>query len=213
MTSLAMRLNADVLHIIFGHLDDPAEPSNQRGKALVNAAMTCKNFYQPALRVIWRKLDDLFPLFKLFSSFVMVRACRYYDQWAEKFYVSLPLREFLVRTVSCIFITLCMLDDRRCHPPRGMGTVPHARRVRSNLGFSPGAPGPPISPGPTIAPGPPIAFLERPSVFSDHGPFSIVLLGPACWWDAVVTQSPENALDHHVNPMYGPLVPPHISIT
>ncbi|KAI1788848.1 hypothetical protein LXA43DRAFT_608598 [Ganoderma leucocontextum] len=68
MISPNTRLNEDVLHLIFGHLDDL-----KRGKSLVNAAMTCKDFYQPALQIIWRNLDDLFPLFKLFSTFMVVR--------------------------------------------------------------------------------------------------------------------------------------------
>ena len=81
MTSRSMRLNGDVLRIIFCHVDNIQ--GKQRGRALVNAAMTCKDWYQPALCTIWRRLDDLFPLFELFSAFVTVRIVGPDEPYAE----------------------------------------------------------------------------------------------------------------------------------
>ncbi len=114
-----MRLNEDVLHIIFGHLDNLRW--DQRGTSLVNAAMTCKDFYQPALRVIWRKLDDLFPLFKLFSTFGAVRVITEGKRERE-IYVSNSVR------VGSAVLTVCDPMHARCSmvqfsPKNGNGSA------------------------------------------------------------------------------------------
>ena len=71
MTSSTMRLNEDILNIILDRFSNRCDRESAR--ALVNMATTCKGFHQPALRVIWREISDLFPLFSLFSAFAKVR--------------------------------------------------------------------------------------------------------------------------------------------
>ncbi|KJA23498.1 hypothetical protein HYPSUDRAFT_215086 [Hypholoma sublateritium FD-334 SS-4] len=69
--------NEDLIPIILSFLDPEAfygngiwdmEPSTR--KDLRSAALACKSFFQPAISLLWRKLDSLMPILKLISSFV-----------------------------------------------------------------------------------------------------------------------------------------------
>ncbi|KZT71700.1 hypothetical protein DAEQUDRAFT_723776 [Daedalea quercina L-15889] len=65
----------DILLEIFDHLilSSPTDSEDQRDRpALLNAAVACRRFLDPAMTVLWRKLDDFIPLLALFSSFQAV---------------------------------------------------------------------------------------------------------------------------------------------
>ncbi|KAF8202411.1 hypothetical protein BJ912DRAFT_920776 [Pholiota molesta] len=70
--------NEDLLPIIFAFMDPEAflnniwdlestTPSN-----LFSAAITCKAFFNPAITLLWRKLESILPVLKLLSTFVLV---------------------------------------------------------------------------------------------------------------------------------------------
>lgn len=73
----------DILLEIFGHLDaafqpkkydserDNAKVYDQRCKALFNIALTSKDFLQPALDLLWTRMDKFIPLLKLFPGFTL----------------------------------------------------------------------------------------------------------------------------------------------
>ena len=75
----------DVLRIIFEQLEIPASNTNGIAKSelleaqrtLALSARVCKTFHGHAIRVLWRHLDNLFPLFSLLSSFVQVAEDEY----------------------------------------------------------------------------------------------------------------------------------------
>ena len=88
--------NDDLLHTIFDHLDPVPYPDYdaegiQRRMTLISLATVCRDFHQPAMRVLWRVLDTIFPLLELFSSFVKVRTIvNSGDRKTENLYVSRP---------------------------------------------------------------------------------------------------------------------------
>lgn len=83
-------LNEDILCTIYEHFDQSWDGINVSGKqeaenqeALARSARVCKAFYEPSVRVLWRRLEALFPLLCLIPTFTQIRACEY-----EYIYVS-----------------------------------------------------------------------------------------------------------------------------
>lgn len=70
--------NEDLLPIIFAFMDPEAffnniwdlEPTTRSN--LFSAARTCKAFLNPAITLLWRKLESILPVLKLLSAFVLV---------------------------------------------------------------------------------------------------------------------------------------------
>ncbi|KAI0962272.1 hypothetical protein AcV7_001152 [Taiwanofungus camphoratus] len=65
--------NNDILREIFQCLANRNPTYHRNRKALVRSARVCKAFFDPALDVLWGSLDNLLPLFKIFTPFVKVR--------------------------------------------------------------------------------------------------------------------------------------------
>ena len=87
----------DLLHTIFDYFDFElclgweAAEGIQRRMTLISLATVCRDFHQPAMRVLWRVLDTIFPLLELFSSLVKVRTIvNLGDRKTENLYVSRP---------------------------------------------------------------------------------------------------------------------------
>ena len=66
----ALRL-FEILLLIFEHVsppeDDSSEPNSAR-QTLAAAARVCKAFSEPALIVLWRRIDTLAPLVRLLAA-------------------------------------------------------------------------------------------------------------------------------------------------
>ncbi|KAI1790563.1 hypothetical protein LXA43DRAFT_890672 [Ganoderma leucocontextum] len=67
--------NEDVLYLICNCLTPDIEGRDllesvprERAKTLARLARVCKNFHLPALRILWRRLQDMRPLLRLFSG-------------------------------------------------------------------------------------------------------------------------------------------------
>ncbi|KAF9531250.1 hypothetical protein CPB83DRAFT_833832 [Crepidotus variabilis] len=67
--------NTDILKEIFKHLshelDENVESSTAR-RTLLNAALSCETFYEPAMAAMWRVLSSIVPLLKLLPSFMQM---------------------------------------------------------------------------------------------------------------------------------------------
>ena len=78
--------------MIFSHFDPEAvwnlEHENKR--MLASLAVVCRDFHQPAVRILWRTLDTIFPLLELLSTFVKVRTMERGYGGSEDLYVSNP---------------------------------------------------------------------------------------------------------------------------
>ncbi|TFK54193.1 hypothetical protein OE88DRAFT_1805969 [Heliocybe sulcata] len=68
--------SADILYEIFGQLADEYDaaggyevPRRSLHNTMRCSALTCRNFMDPALDALWRNLDSLQPLFRLFECF------------------------------------------------------------------------------------------------------------------------------------------------
>ncbi|KAJ3502366.1 hypothetical protein NLJ89_g8920 [Agrocybe chaxingu] len=73
--------NLNLLRLIFLHFCDPCgeclmlsdakdlEPGDK--KHMLWAALVCKSFSEPALDILWRQMDSLFPLLKIFPNFML----------------------------------------------------------------------------------------------------------------------------------------------
>lgn len=68
--------HAYLLRLVFQHLKylDEVEPNGPHinRKGLLNIALTCKAFLEPALDTLWESLDSLLPLLKLLPLFTLV---------------------------------------------------------------------------------------------------------------------------------------------
>ena len=77
---------SDVLNYIFEKLtpaDTLDEDGDRRGRqTLARLARVCVAFYEPAMRLLWRRLDSVHPLFSALTSYVKV------DQYDTEKYVS-----------------------------------------------------------------------------------------------------------------------------
>ena len=94
-------LNQDVLFPIceFLDLEDPVDlEKDVKRETLARCARVCKAFYLPAIRVLWRRLYDLFPLLFLLPSFKKIE-----PNHDVEVYVS-------VRR-ACTFICISLSDD------------------------------------------------------------------------------------------------------
>ena len=89
-TELALR-NHDILYNVFEYLalEWPPQHSDSGTKgtwqsaklqALACAAQVCHAFSDPALDTLWRTVDNVLVLFRLFSSF---QRDRYQDKWVR----------------------------------------------------------------------------------------------------------------------------------
>lgn len=68
-------LNDDIISAIFEHFDvDETDDLHLlvKRRALACSARVCRLFFTPAIRVLWRRLEDLFPLLFLLSAFIKV---------------------------------------------------------------------------------------------------------------------------------------------
>ncbi|KDR85791.1 hypothetical protein GALMADRAFT_218880 [Galerina marginata CBS 339.88] len=71
--------NFDLLENIFSFFEPPSDVSSASWalslpgrQALLNAALTCKVFVDPAMDILWRSMDSLTPLVKILPTFVMI---------------------------------------------------------------------------------------------------------------------------------------------
>lgn len=69
--------NQDVLGVILWFVDERAFGAKQRAtlsaetrRSLRSAALTSRAFFNPAISLLWRNLDSIVPLLKVFPSFV-----------------------------------------------------------------------------------------------------------------------------------------------
>ena len=71
-------LNEDVLCAIFEQFDLHGgsgiytTPDVATQATLAHSARVCKAFYEPAIRVLWRRLEDCYPLFALLPQLMKV---------------------------------------------------------------------------------------------------------------------------------------------
>ncbi|KAI0718171.1 hypothetical protein C8T65DRAFT_737409 [Cerioporus squamosus] len=75
MVPRADNLNEDILHAIFKCLDRTGWLDFDYGakrRTLARSARVCKAFHRPAIRVLWQRLEDLIPLFRILPSFAQV---------------------------------------------------------------------------------------------------------------------------------------------
>ena len=71
------RLKEDILSAIFKCLDRQGLYDldyRAKRRTLARSARVCKAFHRPAVCVLWRRLEDLIPLFKVLPSFVKVES-------------------------------------------------------------------------------------------------------------------------------------------
>ena len=94
-------LNQDVLFSIceFLDLEDLVDwEKDVKQETLARCARVCKAFYLPAIRVLWRRLYDLFPLLSLLPSFKKIE-----PNHGVEIYVS--------GRRACTFICISLSDD------------------------------------------------------------------------------------------------------
>ncbi|KJA23489.1 hypothetical protein HYPSUDRAFT_578000 [Hypholoma sublateritium FD-334 SS-4] len=66
---LAVFRNIDIMDTIFDALLVKYDADACERKHLFQAALTAKNFYDPAMNILWRSLDSLLPVLKLIPGF------------------------------------------------------------------------------------------------------------------------------------------------
>ncbi|RPD56084.1 hypothetical protein L226DRAFT_571922 [Lentinus tigrinus ALCF2SS1-7] len=66
-----VQLHEDILHAVFNQFDLDLDNGEKR-RTLARSARVCKAFHGPAIRVLWRRLEDIIPLFRILPSFVNV---------------------------------------------------------------------------------------------------------------------------------------------
>ncbi len=64
LASARVLTNADLLHGIFTFVPLASE---NRDSYLARCATVCRTFHEPAIRVLWRNMDALLPLWHLFA--------------------------------------------------------------------------------------------------------------------------------------------------
>lgn len=66
---LAVFRNLDIMDTVFDALLVKYDADAGERKHLFQAALTAKNFYDPAMNILWRSLDSLLPVLKLIPGF------------------------------------------------------------------------------------------------------------------------------------------------
>ena len=73
--------NPDVVYLILSCLSPDAdgleiyqEEARSRSKSLARCARVCRGLHLPSLRILWRRLQDTFPLLNLFTGLHAVKA-------------------------------------------------------------------------------------------------------------------------------------------
>ena len=103
--STAVLTNSDLLDCIFVFVLPPMpQPVATAGVQLrqhghfAQCATICRAFHEPVIRLLWRDLDTLIPLWQLFAP-PDTRCVRYYDKWDQ---VQLYLLKVSIHTISTL---------------------------------------------------------------------------------------------------------------
>lgn len=60
--------NLDIMEMVFDAFPGGYSGSLSRKQCLLRAALTSKDFFNPAMNVLWRSLDSLFPILNLIPN-------------------------------------------------------------------------------------------------------------------------------------------------
>ena len=82
---LAVFRNLDIMDTILDAMLVKYIPYPSERKHLLQAALTAKNFFDPAMNILWRSLDSILPVLKLIPDF-KIQMDPTVDGW--KYYVS-----------------------------------------------------------------------------------------------------------------------------